>query len=65
MPDLVLEFIEGGDLLEYIIKHGGLNEAVTSFLARQLCESLKVCVFANYMDYVRLTICSSTSTQKA
>lgn len=44
MPDLVLEFIEGGDLLEYIIKHGGLNEGVTRYLARQLCESLKVCV---------------------
>lgn len=39
---LVLEFIEGGDLLEYIIKNGGLSESLTRFLTRQLCDALKV-----------------------
>ena len=39
---LVLEFVEGGDLLEYIIKNGGLSESLTRYLTRQLCDALKV-----------------------
>ena len=37
---LVLELIEGGDLLEYILKHEGLDETASRFLTYQLCDAL-------------------------
>lgn len=37
---IVLEWIAGGDLLEYIIKRGGLSEDETRHITYQLCEAL-------------------------
>jgi serine/threonine/tyrosine protein kinase RAD53 len=37
---LVLELIEGGDLLEYILKHDGLDETASRFITCQLCDAL-------------------------
>jgi len=37
---LVLELIEGGDLLEYILRHDGLDERASRFITYQLCDAL-------------------------
>jgi len=37
---LVLELVEGGDLLEYILKHDGLDETASRFITYQLCDAL-------------------------
>lgn len=37
---LVLELVEGGDLLEYILKHEGLDETASRFITYQLCDAL-------------------------
>lgn len=37
---LVLELVEGGDLLEYILKHNGLDEVASRFITYQLCDAL-------------------------
>lgn len=37
---LVLELVEGGDLLEYILKHNGLDETASRFITYQLCDAL-------------------------
>ena len=37
---LVLELIEGGDLLEYILKRDGLDETYGRYITYQLCEAL-------------------------
>ncbi|KAF9650876.1 kinase-like protein [Thelephora ganbajun] len=37
---LVLELVEGGDLLEYILKHEGLDETASRFVTYQLCDAL-------------------------
>jgi len=37
---LVLELIEGGDLLEYILRHDGLDETASRFITYQLCDAL-------------------------
>lgn len=37
---LVLELIEGGDLLEYILERGGLDETASRFITYQLCDAL-------------------------
>ena len=37
---IVLELVDGGDLLEYILKHGGLDEAASRFITYQLCDAL-------------------------
>ena len=37
---LVLELIEGGDLLEYILKRDGLDETASRFITYQLCDAL-------------------------
>ena len=37
---LVLELVEGGDLLEYILKEGGLDETASRFITYQLCDAL-------------------------
>ncbi|KAF5317106.1 hypothetical protein D9611_003775 [Ephemerocybe angulata] len=41
-PDinLVLELIEGGDLLEYILSRGGLNESESKHITYQLCNAM-------------------------
>ena len=37
---IVLELVEGGDLLEYILKHEGLDETASRFITYQLCDAL-------------------------
>lgn len=38
--NLVLELVEGGDLLEYILKHNGVPEVDSKHIAYQLCDAL-------------------------
>ncbi|KAG8214139.1 kinase-like domain-containing protein [Butyriboletus roseoflavus] len=38
--DLVLEFVDGGDLLDYILKTNGIDEAMTIHITKQLCDAL-------------------------
>ncbi|KAL4073772.1 kinase-like domain-containing protein [Scleroderma yunnanense] len=38
--DLVLEYVDGGDLLEFILKNNGLNEPMAIHITRQICEAL-------------------------
>ncbi|KAG6331844.1 hypothetical protein ID866_7247 [Astraeus odoratus] len=38
--DLVLEYVDGGDLLEFILKHNGLDEPMAIHITRQICEAL-------------------------
>lgn len=39
--DLVLEFVDGGDLLEFILNHhNGLDEPMAIHITRQICEAL-------------------------
>ncbi|KAJ7213007.1 kinase-like domain-containing protein [Mycena pura] len=38
--DLVLELVEGGDLLDYILQRNGLNEAMSKHIIYQLCQAL-------------------------
>ncbi|KAG5342978.1 hypothetical protein C0989_005927 [Termitomyces sp. Mn162] len=38
--NLVLELIEGGDLLDYILQKGGLSEADSQHITYQLCDAL-------------------------
>ncbi|KAG6917818.1 hypothetical protein DXG01_000878 [Tephrocybe rancida] len=38
--NLVLELVEGGDLLDYILKKGGLSEPDTQHITYQLCDAL-------------------------
>ncbi|KAJ6538802.1 kinase-like domain-containing protein [Mycena vulgaris] len=38
--DLVLEYMNGGSLFDFIVKHDGLSERMTKHLMRQLCEAL-------------------------
>lgn len=37
---IVLELVEGGDLLEYILKRDGLDEIASRFITYQLCNAL-------------------------
>ncbi|KAJ3563307.1 hypothetical protein NP233_g9018 [Leucocoprinus birnbaumii] len=38
--NLVLELVEGGDLLEYIIRQGGLSEDISRRITYQICDAL-------------------------
>ncbi|KAH0828081.1 kinase-like domain-containing protein [Lanmaoa asiatica] len=40
LSDLVLEFVDGGDLLDFILKENGIDEAMTVHITRQLCNAL-------------------------
>jgi SNF related kinase len=41
---LILEFGDGGDMYDYIMKHGnGLHESVARRYFRQICRALKYC----------------------
>lgn len=40
--NLVLEWVPGGDLLDYILKRGGLPEAEAQYLTYQICDALAV-----------------------
>jgi serine/threonine protein kinase len=45
--DLVLELIEGGDLLDYILKYDGLDEPTSQHITRQICDALSVRTFTS------------------
>ncbi|KAJ7782479.1 kinase-like domain-containing protein, partial [Mycena maculata] len=38
--DLVLELVEGGDLLDFILDHNGLSEGMAKHITYQLCQAL-------------------------
>ncbi|KAF7305784.1 Pkinase-domain-containing protein [Mycena chlorophos] len=38
--DLVLELVEGGDLLDFILRHEGLTEPMAKHITYQLCKAL-------------------------
>ncbi|KAF7315937.1 Pkinase-domain-containing protein [Mycena indigotica] len=38
--DLVLELVEGGDLLDFILGHNGLTEPMSQHITYQLCQAL-------------------------
>jgi ser/thr/tyr protein kinase RAD53 len=40
--DLVLELVEGGDLLDYILANDGLDEPTSQHITRQMCDALSV-----------------------
>lgn len=41
---LILEFADGGDMFEYIMKHiNGLTETLARKYFRQICQALKFC----------------------
>jgi len=40
--DLVLEYIDGGDLLDFILAHNGLSESMGQHITRQMCSALSV-----------------------
>jgi len=40
--DLVLEYIDGGDLLDFILAHNGLSEPMGQHITRQMCSALSV-----------------------
>ena len=40
--DLVLELVEGGDLLDFILTNDGLSEPVSQHITRQMCKALAV-----------------------
>ncbi len=41
--DLVLELVEGGDLLDFILSHNGLSEPMAQHITSQMCSALSVC----------------------
>ena len=40
--DLVLEYIDGGDLLDFILTQNGLEESMGQHITRQMCSALSV-----------------------
>ncbi|KAF8200052.1 kinase-like domain-containing protein [Mycena galopus ATCC 62051] len=38
--DLILELVDGGDLLDYILKRGGLTEDAAKHITYQMCQAL-------------------------
>jgi serine/threonine/tyrosine protein kinase RAD53 len=42
VPDLVLEYIDGGDLLDFILTQNGLEEPMGQHITRQMCSALSV-----------------------
>ncbi len=53
--DLVLEWVPGGDLLDYILKRGGLPEPEAQSLTYQICDALAVSTVL-YPRHVTLTL---------
>jgi serine/threonine/tyrosine protein kinase RAD53 len=43
LVDLVLEYIEGGNLLDFILTHDGLSECMAQHITSQICSTLSVC----------------------
>jgi serine/threonine protein kinase len=46
-PDIVLELVKGGDLLDRILKRGGLPEDETRDIVYQICDALSVSISPN------------------
>jgi serine/threonine protein kinase len=42
LADIVLELVKGGDLLDRILKRGGLPEDETRDIVYQICDALAV-----------------------
>jgi serine/threonine/tyrosine protein kinase RAD53 len=42
LVDLMLEYIEGGDLLDFILAHDGLSECMAQHITSQMCSALSV-----------------------
>ena len=42
LVDLVLEYIEGCDLLDFILTHDGLSKCMTEHITYQMCSALSV-----------------------
>jgi serine/threonine protein kinase len=42
LVDLALEYVEGGDLLGYILAHNGLSEPMAQHITHQMCSALSV-----------------------
>lgn len=40
--DLVLELVEGGDLLDFILSNNGLSEPMSQHITSQMCSALSV-----------------------
>ena len=40
--DLVLELVEGGDLLDFILSRNGLSENMSQHITSQICSALSV-----------------------
>ncbi|KIY67911.1 Pkinase-domain-containing protein [Cylindrobasidium torrendii FP15055 ss-10] len=41
--NLVLDLIDGGDLLDFILQHHGVNEAMGKHISYQICDALSYC----------------------
>jgi len=63
LSDLVLELVEGGDLLEYILKNEGLSEQQAQHVTYQMCDALAVSVVLR-LSLAKAKDLNSTSTQK-
>lgn len=64
--DLVLELVEGGDLLDFILTNDGLSEPVSQHITRQMCNALAVSASPLFCSFVSAHPRSrSTSTPRA
>jgi ser/thr/tyr protein kinase RAD53 len=64
--DLVLELVEGGDLLDFILANDGLDEPTSQHITRQICDALSVCTLSLLLLARLLTPAAySTSMPKA
>jgi serine/threonine protein kinase len=55
VPDLVLELVKGGDLLDRILSLGGLNEVDTRDIVKQMVDALAVSIYHTSVQHL-LTI---------
>lgn len=51
LVDLVLEYVEGGDLLDFILKNNGLSEPMAQHITRQMCSALSVRLVPRHYFY--------------
>lgn len=57
--DLVLEYVEGGDLLDYILSHNGLSEPMAQHITHQMCSALSVRFVSPQIPYAILRTLTS------
>lgn len=53
--DIVMELMDGGDLLQYILDNEGLTEYHTQQIAYQISDALAVSDYTNHFSKVKLT----------